>query len=104
MAYRIICTLVFLALMPVAAQAQSFNCRTPDRPDEVLICQRADLSALDERMSSLYFTLRNRLGGVEREALESSQRRWLEQRFDCGRDYQCIKDLYDRRIAFLLNY
>jgi uncharacterized protein len=34
---------------------QSFNCQTADRPDEVLICQSAELSALDERMSSLYY-------------------------------------------------
>ncbi len=96
--------LVTLMLTPFSAQGQSFNCRTADRPDEVLICQSERLSALDEQMSSLYFTLRNRLSGSERRALEISQRRWLLSRIDCGRDFGCIEATYERRIAFLRNY
>jgi uncharacterized protein len=103
---RIIYTLGFilLALSPFAAQGQSFNCRTADRPDEVLICQNSRLSSLDDEMSSLYFTLRNQLSGSERRALEAGQRRWLQSRIDCGRDFGCIEDLYERRIRFLRNY
>jgi hypothetical protein len=48
------------------------NCRTADRPDEVLICQDSRLSVLDERMSSIYYSLRDTLRGAEREALVST--------------------------------
>jgi uncharacterized protein len=106
MRYRTVCTVAFvlLTLMPFAAQGQSFNCGAADRPDEVLICQSDRLSRLDERMSSLYFTLRNRLSGPERRALEESQRRWLDERFACGRDFGCIEQLYLERIEYLQNY
>jgi len=91
-------------LLPASAQAQSFNCRAAYQPDEVLICQSDRLSALDQRMSSLYFRLRNRLFGEERRALEAEQARWLRSRSACGRDFGCIQRHYERRIAQLLNY
>ncbi len=93
MFHRLFFALTIL-LMPLAAQAQSFNCRTADRPDEVLICQSSRLSSLDERMSSLYFALRNRLTGAERRALETAQASWLQSRIACGRDFQCIETRY----------
>jgi uncharacterized protein len=107
MHHRFLCTitlLLFLLATSVAVQGQSFNCTTADRPDEVLICQNDRLSRLDERMSSLYFTLRNRLRGSERRGLEESQQRWLASRISCGRDFECIEDHYERRIRFLSNY
>jgi uncharacterized protein len=90
--------------MPLTAQAASFNCQTADRPDEVLICQNPQLSALDERMANLYFRLRNDLGGRERRRLVADQVSWLRERLGCGRDYSCIRGLYDRRISELRNY
>jgi uncharacterized protein len=92
------------ALLPHAAQAQSFNCRTADLPDEVLICQNPRLSALDERMSSLYFRLRNSLASAERRRLETDQSAWLRSRIGCGRDFRCIESHYERRIAQLRTY
>jgi uncharacterized protein len=93
-----------LALIPLTAQAQSFNCRTASLPDEVLICQNPRLSRLDERMASLYFTLRNSLAGAERRELEADQRRWLNSRIACGRDYGCILAHYERRIRVLRDW
>ena len=90
-----------LVLMPLTAQAQSFNCARARLPDEVLICQSAQLSRLDARMASLYFTLRNSLGGAERRSLEADQAQWLNSRMDCGRDYDCILAHYQRRIREL---
>src|SRR5580704_16568104 len=81
--------------------AQSFNCRTAEKPDEVLICQRPDLAALDERMSSLFFRLRNSLGGSARARLIADQRDWLASRVACGRDHGCIRDAYLERIRAL---
>jgi uncharacterized protein len=92
------------SLSSPVARAASFNCNTAERPDEVLICQNPQLSDLDERMSRLYFTLRNQLSGSERRLLEASQRRWLESRIHCGRDFECIEALYVRRIRLLRNY
>jgi uncharacterized protein len=107
MSYRTVFVLTFMiAVLPpsFAVQAQSFNCRTADRPDEVLICQNARLSSLDEEMSSFYFRLRNALSGSERRALEAGQRRWLQSRINCGRDFDCIEALYERRLRFLHDY
>jgi len=95
---------VFAVMMPVAAQAQSFNCRTAERPDEILICQSPRLRELDEIMASLYFSLRNRLYGAARAELEASQSAWLRSRIGCGRDYGCIESHYRRRIRQLRNY
>jgi uncharacterized protein len=95
--------LLAFTLAPLTAQAQSFNCKTADRPDEVLICQDSRLSALDERMSSMYFGLRNSLGGSAHLRLEADQVDWLRARMGCGRDYRCISSAYDRRIGQLDN-
>jgi uncharacterized protein len=93
-----------MALVPFSAQAQSFNCNRASTPDEVLICQRPELSELDERMSGLYFRLRNSLVGGERRRLEADQSAWLRQRRACGRDGGCIARAYRSRIAELRNY
>jgi len=92
------------SLLATAVHATSFNCRYAKAADEVLICQDAQLSALDERMSSLYFNLRNSLSGYRRAALEDSQSRWLHGRMSCGRDRDCVYDSYVRRIRFLQDY
>ena len=96
--------LLVTLLVPSVAQAQSFNCRTAELPDEILICQTPHLKMLDERMADLYFELRNNLRGEERNALETSQRRWLRSRIACGRDRECIEGEYERRIAQLRNF
>jgi len=101
---KLAATAFALALLPIAAQAQSFNCRTAERPDEILICQSPYLSRLDERMASLYFRLRNSLAGGERRELEADQRGWLDSRIGCGRDFRCIQVAYERRIRQLSNW
>jgi len=97
------CTLVVI-LVPHTVQAQSFNCARASGADEVLICQSPVLSRLDERMSSLYFRLRNRLSGGERRSLEAEQAQWLRSRMGCGRDFRCVESGYRRRIEELQNY
>ena len=86
------------------AQAQSFNCARASTPDEVLICQNPYLADLDEQMSSLYFSIRNRLSGNARRQIERDQKAWLEGRMRCGRDGPCIADAYNRRITALQYY
>lgn len=84
--------------------AQSFNCNYARTADEVAICQDGRLSALDERMSSIYFGVRNRLYGGARAQLEAEQADWLASRRDCGRDFGCIDAAYRRRIRELAQY
>lgn len=91
-------------LISVPANAQSFNCRYAKTADEVLICQTPRLSALDERMSSIFFRLRSNLHGRERSRLEADQAEWLHERRACGRDVSCIESAYRRRIRELLAY
>jgi uncharacterized protein len=95
-----------ICVQPATARAQdcSFNCRTADKPDEVLICQSPELCQLDIQMSGMYFRLRNSLPGPARGRLMSDQARWLSQRFGCGRDYGCVRSLYERRIVELRYY
>jgi uncharacterized protein len=91
-----------LAVVGVSqALGQSFNCRTADRPDEVLICQRPDLAALDSRMSSLFFRLRNSLAGSARGRLVDDRQVWLRGRIACGGDARCIREAYEQRIREL---
>ena len=85
------------------AQAQSFNSKYAKTADEVLICQDPRLSDLDERMSGIFFRLRNSLPARQRSALEADQAAWLHGRQACGRDGSCIEDAYRRRIQELLN-
>jgi uncharacterized protein len=85
--------IVFLT-SSVPSTAQSFNCRYARAADEVMICQSRQLSALDERMSSTYYSVRNSLSGADRRRLERTNRIWLQERQGCGRDAACITNIY----------
>jgi uncharacterized protein len=69
-----------------------------------MICQDAQLAALDERMSSMFFRLRNILSPGQSRFLEADQGQWLRNRMTCGRDADCIEAAYDRRILQLKAY
>lgn len=98
------CSLAFALTLAHSAQAQSFNCRYAKSPDEVAICQSDRLSRLDQILARLYFSVRNRLYGGERAALEREQARWLRSRRDCGADIPCIAESYESRIQELREY
>ena len=83
------------------SQAQSFNCRYAATADEVLICQDSDLGTLDERMSSLFFRLKNRLHGYDKIKLQDDQRYYISKRLACGRDAECITRVYNNWIGNL---
>lgn len=97
--------LLAIALLPALhsahVHAQSFNCRYAKTADEVLICQDDQLSALDERMASIYSQVHQSLYGSQRLMLEAEQGTWLCSRMGCGRDRDCIAQAYQRRIQEL---
>ena len=94
----------FLTILPMPAQAASFNCRYAKLPDEVAICQSDTLSALDEEMASLFYEVTDMLRRQGRwralRALKRSQRRWLRRRHACGYNFGCIR----RRIVQRIDY
>ena len=70
-----------------AAHAQSFNCNYAKAPDEVLICQNADLAQADESMADKFFRLRQELrGGQERWSRLTGHNGGLAK-VDSGFDY-----------------
>lgn len=98
-----LCLIALAGLLFVSssAHAQSFNCGYARTPDEITICESPRLSVLDERMSSRFFRLRDRLYGPDRARLERDQAAWLNARHRCGGDPGCIAAAYRTRIAEL---
>jgi uncharacterized protein len=94
--------LVALAGAVRPAAAQEFDCRKADVASERMICGSDKLSALDERMNSLYADLKEAYGrGYRREDLKAYQRQFLDARDSCGRDAECIKGAYLDQISVL---
>jgi S1-C subfamily serine protease len=83
------------------ANSASFDCRAAKHPNEKLICQSAELSALDDRMVDLYNKLYELLGNRDRQEIKESQRSWLKERLDCDDDFLCTKRAYTERIERL---
>lgn len=101
---RVVFSVVFGAVLMGAntkADAQSFNCARASTPDEVLICQNGYLAGLDEQMAQLYSELRAYMSAPRKDALQSTQRTWLNSRKRCGYNEDCIAVHYTDRIAAL---
>jgi uncharacterized protein len=103
---RILKTTLFssFALLPVlsfapAVDAASFNCRAArNQCPEKAICQSADLSSLDEQMTTAYETLRKKTEGMgSRGAIRDDQKDWLAYRDACGCDQVCLVEAYSAR-------
>jgi uncharacterized protein YecT (DUF1311 family) len=95
--------LIFIggAMAMVAAHAASFDCRHAESKAEKLICGSPSLSTLDEKMASVYRTVRNGASAEERRRLVAEQRRWIKGvRNGCG-DEACLAKAYASRVAQL---
>jgi len=90
-----------VAVMSTGAFAQGFNCNYAKLPAEIAICNNDELGALDRRLNSLYYRVRNQLVGEARFALEAEQQAWLHRRNQCGGDEGCLIRAYEVRIANL---
>ncbi|MDR3154532.1 MAG: lysozyme inhibitor LprI family protein [Deltaproteobacteria bacterium] len=83
------------------AQGPSFDCNKASSAVELTICNDAELSMLDSRMSSLYNRAR-RSPYIDGQSLLASQRRWWRERESiCGRSrraVECLIQKYYERI------
>ena len=95
-------------------EGPSFNCAYAKAPDEVLICQHADLAALDREMAKRFFEMSQPLTAAERREMrkdgidwptprwwKADQAKWLKSRRACGYNHDCIRTKYEERIATL---
>lgn len=90
--------------MTPSAEAQSFNCGYAKKSDEVLICQRHDLSRLDEQMAAIFFDVKRYVSRPTWRAIRRDQKRWLSSRMRCGYNYRCVRNHYHARIRDLRAY
>ena len=65
------------------------------------ICDSKTLSALDLKMSGLYFARLKRQNDAGRRALKARQKQWIATRDACGSDFNCLKRRYEHRISQL---
>jgi uncharacterized protein len=84
-----------------AAHAASFNCHGRISYTERTICDNPGLSAADNQMASLYFSVYNNAGPGLRPAIQHQQIRWLGWRNRCGANVGCLWTAYNRRIQNL---
>ena len=79
----------------------SFDCRLASGKAELMICNNEQLSALDNELSVLYYTIRKTLAGDDQKQFDSAESIWVVERNTCGGDFNCIKKAYDDRLAAL---
>jgi uncharacterized protein len=83
------------------AMAASFDCTRASTPQEKLICQNPQLSALDEALSAAYRKKMSGLSGTDAAQLKQSQREWLKQLRSHGAQAGQLQADYQQRIAAL---
>lgn len=77
-----------------------YNCTRARKRDEIIICNSAELSALDRVLNDAYRDARTRVSDVDRDDLRAGQSAWLAERSRC-RSAACIRDSYVTRIGEL---
>jgi uncharacterized protein len=85
-------------VLMVSAHAASFDCAKAASRIEKLICSDAELSKLDEELSTAY---KAALEDVKQAVLlKQWQRQWLKERNGCS-DVDCVKQVYEVRLFTL---
>ena len=72
------------------ASRPSFECLCPHSDVEVTICNKPDLSALDNELDRIYTQAIRSLSGTKVMALVQDQRSWIAKRNACGTDVNCL--------------
>lgn len=112
---RALTLLFFAALLlldtarPAGAEDPAFNCAKASGDIETLICDDADLSALDRELAGVYAASLQALNGAADgeaavKSLKAHQRGWIKGRNDCWKaenQRDCTESLYRARIAEL---
>jgi len=85
------------------SEAASLDCTNAANNVERAICRDAALSELDQSVSSLFLSASNALSGSRHQALQASQRDWLQERGKCAQSslVQCLYERYKTRILVL---
>lgn len=102
------CFIVLAATLMFSRTAQaakpSFECTKGMHEAEALICKDADLTRLDNSLSSLYKTLLKNTPISEQHALKAEQSGWVKGRNECWKaenQKDCIRGEYNARINAL---
>ena len=86
-------------------QGPSFPCDdAADGSIEALVCEEAELAALDRRLAEVYGQALEKAGNEHPPVLKAEQRGWIKGRDECWKSddkRRCVNDLYVRRIAEL---
>ncbi|VXC98352.1 conserved exported hypothetical protein [Pseudomonas sp. 8Z] len=101
MAHRFLIPLA--CLLPMFAEAASFDCAKASHPIEHAICADAQLSALDERLASTFRRIRQFSASGDSSLLEE-QRAWLRdtrQQCAAGDVAGCVRQRYEWRLQEL---
>lgn len=97
-------SLLYAGLLPLSAQAASFDCTRADTAAEIAVCANPELNRLDEDLAVLYRSLLNELPFRQAERVRQDQRSWLKARNSCGAEVRCLRARYQERIARLNQY
>jgi uncharacterized protein len=91
--------LALLAAVSGYAHAASFKCRHSLSSSEKLVCNDAELSSLDDKLSTLYSRAKDL--APDRDALEADRiSQWNWRQSHCT-DKACVNNWYERRITEL---
>jgi len=89
----------FAMLVCTGASAASFSCAHKLSASERIVCQDAQLSALDDKLAVSYRQAKD--AAVDPAAIEADRtQQWLWRQHNC-KDKACVADWYQRRIAEL---
>lgn len=87
----VLCLALALTALTGGAEARPWCSAAQLNPTESTICESPDLRDLDARMTGLHSALP--------DAERYGQREWLTARNRCERDQDCLRAIYDERIA-----
>ncbi len=91
----------FVGNAPLRPSKPSFDCRAHYTDAEVTICNKPELSLLDNEMDRLYTLLLKTLDEAKRKVLVNGQRQWVKERNACATDALCLTGKYQDHIAKL---
>jgi len=90
---------------PAKLSGPSYDCgRVEPGSIEAMICDNAELSALDHSLAGVYAAAAEKAVNEHPPLLKAEQRGWIKGRNECWKsddDVRCVRDSYRRRIAEL---